>query len=173
MRIRTSRLTGHSTATPIAALLGLGVLLAIGGCGTGPVKPDHIPELTPLTITVNYHGQPVDGASVLMAPTSGRFSAAGTTDRAGRAVMKTDATYEGVVPGAYRVSVTKLETPEVDLGETPDDPAQYAEWVKKQESLVVETKHLIPERYASFGTSELSVTVDQGTPADVTLELTP
>jgi hypothetical protein len=173
MRMNMSHLAGHLTATPMAALLGLGMVLAIGGCGTGPVKPDHIPDLTPLTITVNYNGQPVHDANVLLAPTSGQYSAAGTTDQAGRAIMKTDATYDGVVPGEYRVSVTKIETPNVDIGETPEDPAKYAEWVKMQESLVVETRHLIPERYASFGTSELSVTVDQGTSsAEETLELT-
>jgi hypothetical protein len=86
--------------------------------------------------------------------------------------MKTDALYDGVAAGEYRVSVTKVEVPDVDLGDTPEDPAEYANWVKMQESLAVQPKHLIPERYASFGTSELSLTVAQGSPADVTFELT-
>lgn len=172
MSMSTDRWTLFPRGLPVAICLGLGMVFTMVGCSKGPAKPDHIPDLMPLTVTVNYNGQAVQGANVLMAPRSGQFSAAGTTDRAGRAVMKTDAIYDGVVPGEYRVSVTKMQTPDVEVGETPEDPAEYAEWVKRQESLVVETKHLIPERYASFGTSELSVTVAQGTPTDVTFDLT-
>lgn len=162
-----------AAATAISALLGVSFVLGFTGCGEGPTKPDHIPDLTPLTITVTYNSQPVPDASVLLAPSSaGQFSAAGITDRAGRAVMRTDALYDGVVPGEYRASVTKVARPDVGVVETPDDPAEYEKQFKAFQAEADEPQHLIPERYASFGSSELTVTVVDGTPADLTFELT-
>ena len=173
MTINKSVFRKSSAAVAISALVGVSLVLGSAGCGGEPRKPDHIPDLTPLTITVTHNAQPVQDASVLLAPTTtGQFSAAGTTDQAGRAVMKTDAVYHGVVPGEYRASVTKVTKPDVDVAETPEDPAEYEKWVKTLEAEADQPRHLIPERYASFGSSELTVEVVEGTPANVTFELT-
>src|SRR5690606_19093803 len=104
---------------------------------------------TPCTITVTYNGQPVADASVLLAPQSGEFSAAGVTDMEGKAVMKTDGMYEGVVAGEYMAGVTKREKLDIDLGESPQDPAEYAEWEAKLKNQPM-PKHLTPEKYSSF-----------------------
>lgn len=146
-----------------------GILLA--GCNKGPAKPDDMPDLTACTVTVTYKGEPVSEASVLFAPKSGKYSAAGTTDASGKTVMKTDGKYDGVAAGEYQVSITKKEKLESDLGETPEDPAQLAEYEKKLRAQPA-PKHLIPEKYSSFGTSGLAVTITDGTAAEETFELT-
>ncbi|MDD4786178.1 MAG: hypothetical protein PHO07_03320 [Pirellulales bacterium] len=117
-----------------------------------------------------YSGQPVEGADVLLAPKSGQFSAAGITDAAGRAIMKTDGTYEGVVPGEYLASVTKLEKTATDLGPSPEDPEEYAKMQEKIKALPA-PEHLVPEKYSSFTTSGLVVSVIAGTAAELTFEL--
>lgn len=165
-----SKVCGVSYA--FVTLGALGSLLLTLGCGGGGVeKPDHIPDLASCTITITHNGSPVEGASVLLAPESGQFSAAGITDSNGVAVVKTDGKYEGAVPGSYKVSVTKREKLESDLGPTPEDPADYAAYQAKLKAQP-KPKHLLPEKYASFGTTDLKVTVSEGTPTEETLELT-
>ena len=161
----------YSSPGAILALAAGGLLFATAGCGGGPEMPENIPPLTPTTITVTYNGDPVEGASVVLAPESGEFPAAGLTDASGNAVMKTEGMYEGVAAGNYLASVTKLEKMETDLGPTPQDPAEYAEYQKKLESRPI-PKHLVPEKYSSFGTSGLSVAVTEGKPVQETFELT-
>lgn len=166
-------MTMKSSLVPAAnvALAICSLLIATSGCNRGPSKPSHIPDLTPCVITVTYNGQPVADASVLLAPQTGEFSAAGLTDAEGKAVMKTDGMYEGVVAGEYMASVTKREILDLDLGESPQDPAEYAAYEAKLKSQPM-PKHLIPEKYSSFTRSGLTVTVSEGTPTETTFELT-
>lgn len=147
------------------------LLITASGCNRGPSKPSHIPPLTACVIKVTYNGQPVADASVLLAPQTGEFSAAGLTDAEGKAVMKTDGMYEGVVAGEYLASVTKREILDLDLGESPQDPAEYAAYEAKLKNQPM-PKHLIPEKYSSFTRSGLSVTISEGTPSEATFELT-
>ena len=163
---------GDSRWLVLVAGLSACCLLSVSvGCNQGPAKPDHIPDLTACSITVTYNGQPVEGASVLLAPTSGQLSAAGVTGSSGKAVMKVDGMYEGVAPGEYRASVTKMEKVEGNLGSTPEDPVEYEAYQKKLDALPA-PKHLIPEKYSGFTTSDLTITIADGTPVEATFELT-
>ena len=166
----TMNVRRNLTSLLLRGVIACSLLSAFGGCSKGPAKPDNIPDLTPVTVTVTYNGQPVAEASVLLSPISGQFAAAGTTDSAGKAVMKTDGMYDGVAPGEYRATITKREKLDVDLGETPEDPAQLAAYEEKLASMPV-PKHLIPEKYSSFSTSGLTVTVAGGAPLEETFEL--
>ena len=158
---------------PLAVgLMACCLVVASTGCNQGPAKPDDLPELTACTITVNYKGAPVEGASVLLSPSSGnKFSAIGTTDASGKAVLKTDGKFEGVAAGEYRATVKKMEKVNVDLGGTPETPEEMAEYQKKV-AAVEAPKSLIPEKYSSFTSSGLTVTVAAGTPIDETFDLT-
>ncbi len=150
---------------------GVLLVLASVGCGGGPVKPAHLPDLVSCSVKVTHNGTPVEGAKVLFAPETGNFAAAGTTDKSGAAVLYTDGAYAGVVAGSYKVSVTKLEVLDVDFGPTPSDPVEYAAWEKKLRDQP-KPKHLIPEKYSSFGSSGLSATVSAGSSSDpISLEL--
>lgn len=155
--------------TVLPAIITSIVLMLTSGCGES--IPDDIPPLTPVTISVTYKGSPVEGASVLLAPQSGDYSAAGLTDASGLAIMKTNGMYEGVAAGTYDASVTKREKVDLDIGPTPSDPAEYAEYSKKLKALRV-PEHLVPEKYSSFAKSGLSISVTQGEPVSETFQLT-
>ncbi len=154
----------------VLILLGGCAFLTSIGCGGGPAKPDDMPALTPCTITVTHNGEPVEGASVLLSPKSGKYSAAGITDGSGTAVMKTNATFEGVVAGDFLATVTKLEETGYVAPPEPSDPQKYEEWeaeLKKQPK----PKHLLPEKYTSFDSAGLTITVSEGSPAEETFDL--
>lgn len=154
----------------IVSAISCALLLSLAGCGGGPEKPEGMPDLTPATITVTYQGQPVEGATVTLAPKSGQYAAAGVTDASGKAVMKTNADFEGVVPGEFLVSISKVEAVAATGGESSSDPAAYAR--EFENATVAKPKSLIPEKYASFDTSGLTVNVTEGTPVEQTFDLT-
>lgn len=154
-------------AAPATTFAFLAMLL---GCGGGVSKPDGIPPLTPMNVTVNYQGAPVEGATVIFAPLNTRFAAVGLTNANGKAVMKTDGMYEGVVADEFKISIIKQEILASDMGTTPEDPKEYAAYMKKLNSLP-KPKSLIPEKYASVGTSQLQLKVTEGTPQQPVFDL--
>ncbi|PHS00940.1 MAG: hypothetical protein COA78_23150 [Blastopirellula sp.] len=111
----------------------------------------------------------MEGATVIAAAQGGKYSAAGTTDSSGVAIMKTDALYDGVVPGDFKVSVTKriqIDAPEIDLEAPEPEPENIG-----LTETPVHLKYLVPKKYASLGTAGLKFTVTEGTPHEVTFEL--
>jgi hypothetical protein len=172
MDMKTNRTASlHLPQSVFASLAGSALLLMLAGCGGGPAKPDNMPDLTPCTVTVTYKGQPVQDATVTLAPKSGQFSAAGTTDARGKAVMKTNAMYDGVVPGEFLVSITKLEmVAAAGGGGSSDNPAEYAK--SSQNAAASAPKSLIPQKFSSFRTSGLTLVVPQGTSVEKAFDLT-
>lgn len=146
----------------------LGASLFTLGC-TGN-KPSHIPNLVKCSVKVTHDGSPVDGAKVLFAPESGQFSAAGTTDATGVAVMKTEGVYDGAVAGEYRVSVTKMEVVQFDVGPSPTNPKEYAEYEARLKK-IPKPKNFLPEKYSSFVKSGLKVSVSAGATEPIELDL--
>jgi len=163
--------TNRWLSSAVVMLLGGCLIVASIGCTQGPQRPADLPDLTPCTITVTHNGSPVEGADVLLSPKSGKFSAAGTTDASGKAVMKTNATYEGVAPGEYMATVKKLEKLDYVAPPRPEDPSKIFEWEEELKNQP-QPKQLLPEKYGSFASSELTITIADGTPAAATFELT-
>jgi hypothetical protein len=138
---------------------GLACLVAFAGC-----KPSSGLDLTPVSITVTYKGQPVEGANVSMANSTVQppAIAVGRTDAQGVAVMKTG-DVEGAVKGTHLIMVNKYEaaastaTAEVD-SESYDPNVQ----TKAPTSL-------LPVKYNS-GNSGLTITVGD-TPIQETFDL--
>ncbi len=118
------------------------------GCTRLPEKPDGMPELTPCRIVVSFGGEKLAGVSVLLQPLDPKMKswpAGGQTDEQGRAVLKTAAYYEGVVPGDYIVSFQKNAEPEL----RPDD-------------MPLPAKSLVPLKYQRHNSEEtLTVTKDK------------
>lgn len=165
----------HSTAAPLAwrfsgIFLGLFHCAIVSTLGCTEGKPSHLPDLVKCSVKVTHEGGPVDGAKVLFAPMTGQFSAAGITDSTGVAVMKTEGLYEGAVAGDYRVSVTKMEVLELDVGPSPTNPAEYAAYEAKLKKLP-KPKNFLPEKYSSFVKSGLTASVSAGTTEPILLEL--
>lgn len=154
-------LSSFCVSAPLLVLMTLS-----GGCG-GTERPDGLPDLVPYSVKVTYKGANVDGANVLFSPTSGEYSAAGTTDQEGVAVMKTDGQYAGVPVGEYRVSVTKIDSKsDASLPGSqgsPTNPGAYgAAFEASQKKAPSGPKYLLPEKYSSFDKSELKVSVSEG-----------
>ena len=101
----------------LVALLCVGVMITIAGCGAST------PPTTPITGTVTYDGEPLEGATITMTPeagSTGSRSASGTSDASGNFIIKTvfpdGSTGDGAVAGSYTIRVSKLE-----VEERPDD----------------------------------------------------
>jgi hypothetical protein len=76
------------------------------GCGKN--KPDGIPSLQPCSVIVMLDDAPLPEATVLFKPIQdGGISASGITDNNGKALMKVQATYDGVPEGKYKVMIIK------------------------------------------------------------------
>lgn len=109
------------------------------GCSRGPKRPADMPKLTPCTISVSFGGEFMQGVSVYLTPEDKQanpWGAGGLTNDEGKAVLKTDSAFEGVVPGNYIVSFRKLAEP-VDMNTPPSlIPIKYF-LGKSQETIVV------------------------------------
>lgn len=133
----------------IAALMLAWVL----GCS----KSDT-PETVPVTGTVTYNGQPLEGAQVTFMATGAPRSAIGTTDAQGRFSLTTFESDDGAVPGSHAVTISKVED---TTSAAPTDPAGYAQMMsQKGKGGPPKPKSLIPEKYSRPAESKLSATVD-------------
>jgi hypothetical protein len=122
--------------------LVLALLLFVGACAQ-----NGGPETLPATGTVTMNGEPVAGALVVFTPKSsgaGQLAAQAETNDAGQFDLQTylggDDYKNGVEPGEYVVTVTKLEVVQ-DMRRQP--------------------KHLLPKKYSLPGSSDLTATVDE------------
>jgi len=92
----------NSSLAAACAILAVSMLAC--GCGT----PNPSEGCVPVSLTVTYKGQPVEGAQVTFnAAGEGARTCQGTTDQSGKAVIGTFGTDDGAMPGAYKVSVAK------------------------------------------------------------------
>ncbi|MFO7905707.1 MAG: carboxypeptidase-like regulatory domain-containing protein [Pirellulaceae bacterium] len=124
--------------------LSLACALSLVGCSS-----DDRPEGVSVSGIVTYQGQPVDGADVAFSPLEG--SGAGgfaRTDAEGQFELSSRNTSAGVLPGAYRVKISKISV--------------KSDWTQEQDPGVrpkqTETSEL-PKQYAGFATSGLTAEV--------------
>ncbi|MCL2347015.1 MAG: hypothetical protein FWC50_02010 [Planctomycetaceae bacterium] len=110
--------------------------LFLAGCG-GEKLPEGMPKLTPVVLTFQQAGAPLDGAIVSLIPldsANSQWYAGGTTDAGGKLKAKTLAKYNGVVPGKYKITVIKTVLEPLPSGMTmaermkykPKPPVEYA-----------------------------------------------
>jgi len=116
------------------------VPLLFAGCNRGGLN------LAPVEGVVTFKGAPVAQAGVLFKPATGPI-AIGTTDGEGHFRLST-ANQDGALVGDHRVAVTKTQ--------------QLAPQVAGEHFPRYETKYLIPQKYGSPETSELTATVTSG-----------
>jgi hypothetical protein len=143
------------------------VLLLVIAAGCGPSLPEGAKPTKPVTVKVTYKGAPVEKAIVTFI--TGDAAATGITDAAGVAKMKTYVEGDGSVLGTHKVIVTKTEIQgggnEADTESADYDPAG-AEG-KPPPALT----YLVPQKYSSPATTDLTVEVSESSPAEVTFDL--
>ena len=136
--------------------------LFVSGC-----KPKGLEGLVPASGQVLYDGNPLEGATVTFSPKSGTGRAAtAVTDAKGMFAMGTLHLKDGVAPAEYGVTVTKyvIQNPMTD-----EEINEYLRVHLVAPEII--SKSEIPETYANFSTSGLTVTVPDKGSKNITLEL--
>jgi hypothetical protein len=121
------------------------------GCG-GPVNVEG---------KVVMGGKPLTGAQVLFVPVAGGLEAGDVTDDEGKFQVKNPQKL-GIVPGEYRVTVSKKDYP---AGMKRPGPREMTM------ALTAKMKETLPARYTMQDKTPLRVTVPSGGTKDVTLEI--
>jgi hypothetical protein len=157
--------------------VGLAFISAIMlGCGSDPYVEGR-PDTVPATGRVTHNGNPVQGAEVMFhvqgqsvpGTSAEGHSAFARTDADGRFELMTFEPGDGAVPGDYRISIKKVEAVEQAEVFDEDDP-RYDPDAGTDD--LPPPRHLLPEKYSSPGTSQLTETVTADGPNEFSLELT-
>jgi hypothetical protein len=145
------------TTLLMAAVALTGTLV---GCGGGGVGGADRPETAPVSVTVTYNSSPVADATVTFSPKDAKAGTAayGKTNSSGTVKLNAFPDAQGVVPGDYKVLVTKVEVPK-SQALSMDDPNYDGE---ATEPVDTTPKHLVPEKYSVANTSTLDATVEAG-----------
>jgi hypothetical protein len=127
------------------------VCLLCFGCNNS-----QLDGLVPAKGVLKFNGQPVAGAAVTFNPVGQTRSASGLTDAGGNFTMMTLNPGDGVSPGEYVVTVTKIEY----RGEMREERTAGS-----RETIVHDSREMIehlPSKYAAADTTDLKITI----PAD-------
>ena len=92
------------------------LVLATFLCGcSDPSRPDNLPTLYPVTLTIMLDGQPLEGAMVVLYaedPAIENWTVGGYTDAQGKAIIVTHSQFRGAPAGKFKVCVSKEELPD-------------------------------------------------------------
>ncbi len=142
------------------------VLVVLVGCfgilpGCSSSKPTNRLPVFKVTGTITYKSKPVANADVTFYCEAKDKSAFGRTDAAGTFKLTTYGASDGAVAGKHVVTVAKVEAqtdsaPVADINSTSYEPPKA-----NQSTQPVAPKNLIPLRYISVKTSDLTVVVNE------------
>ncbi|MHB8897162.1 MAG: hypothetical protein ACYC6Y_00295 [Thermoguttaceae bacterium] len=150
-------------------VLGCAVPMMAALLGCGPAG-DAGPTRVSASVTVTYKGAPVEGANITLVPKAPDGQAAfGVTDASGKVALSTLGENDGAIPGEYQVLVQKTETkgPDVKVDSTEVGAMPAGEDAMKTGT----TTNLLPEKYSSIGTTDLTATVAESGENAFTFEL--
>lgn len=142
-----------------AVMVLLGGLIV--GCNRGPA-------VVPVSGIVSFEGKPLEGATVMFLPKGepgqGTLLAFGLTDAEGRFRLRTNvgpkASYDGAVPGEYRVAVSKYVPPKGMSGAEFEKKIAAAEHqIYGKDTGVPSKVELLPPECADAQKSHLSASV--------------
>ena len=118
-------------------IVAVGVSLTGLSSGCGGIVPDYAEDLVPVSGNVKIDGQPVEGAVVtFVAQTGPSRSSSAITDLQGDYLMETPPAGAGVLPGSYKVVISRLlmsdgtpvppDVPPMDVGAAEQLPDQFS-----------------------------------------------
>jgi hypothetical protein len=138
------------------------LVAVLGGCGGGP-------ELHPVSGTVSYRGEMVQGATVTFRCEEANTIATGTTDAQGRFELSTYQAGQGAVAGKHTVTVTKASA-----AAEPGSGSMSMEDAMKQgpRPPKTEPQALLPAKYADPARPQIEYTVSPGEKNEFAIELT-
>ena len=142
----------------------LAFVAILAGCG----PTDDRSATVSATASVTYNGQAIEGAHVTFSPTAESGDAAfGDTDAQGKAALRTS-WGEGVVPGSYKVTVTKMEA----VGGASTGTGENEDEEEDEEGGDVVYEARLPEKYGNVNTSGLDATVTEDGENSFSFDLT-
>jgi hypothetical protein len=134
-------------------------LVLASGCGA---DTSHLPKTVPAVGVVTLDGKPLDGAQVVFVGEAANSTGAfGATDANGRFSLRAFTEKEGVVPGSYKVQVSKTIVKQLSPSEAANldggEPVRY--------------DYGVPPKYTGFKTSGLSAEIPDTGKQDLKFEL--
>jgi hypothetical protein len=110
-------------------------LFLFSGCGTSNL-PKDLPRLYPCEITVIQDGKPLEDAIVTLEfmdssrPENGQlWFPMGATDSNGKAIVRSNAQYDGAPIGIYKILISKTKQGPSKYGSPPPQGTpQYDQW---------------------------------------------
>jgi hypothetical protein len=152
------------------ATLALGLLLAASGCSKSTVKVEG---------KVTLDGKPLDRAAVAFVPEDGNgVPANGLTGSDGVFRLTTFTTGDGVRPGNYKVTITKVAVDDSVAGGTvtPSDSNAmkdaYKKFLDKPQHKDTKPKSSVPAVYGDAGKTPLKAKVPTDGPIEFDLKST-
>lgn len=150
----------------MASWLALGLL----GCGGGETV-----KTIPVSGTVVYKGQPVEGATVSFWAEKAPRAASGVTNEKGEFKLSMFKLNDGAMPGPNKVTVVKeppRESTPAPTGNLMDDPAKMAQMMREMSQKKTTDKPLIPAKYANQSTTPLVENIPESGTYECVLQLT-
>ena len=152
----------------LCVLSVVAVFAFVVGCGDSS-RPDGMPALYPVTITLTQEKVPLEGASVnlVSADASNPWSAGGRTDAKGVAIIYARPDFKGAVAGKYKLVITKKEI-ETRAGagaaRNPNVPTHAEDgspiaWTGNEGPRIMEEWTLIDPKYTKLETTPLEIEV--------------
>ncbi|MDO5309860.1 MAG: hypothetical protein Q4G03_10290 [Planctomycetia bacterium] len=150
----------------ILSTLVLALMVAVVGCGK-PKKPDGLPDLQPVVLTVTQGTAPVANAVVILKATdssaTNNFTCGGTTDEKGVATIVTHGQYKGAPVGKYKVAVTCVVGEGTPPPPNPMDEESARVWKEYHDAgLKWEEFHTVNPELSNVNTTTLEIEVVKG-----------
>ena len=89
------------------------VILVCSGC-SGENRPEGLPALYPVTLTILLDDKPIEGALVFLHsedPAIKKWTVGSYTNAEGKAIVMTHGQFQGAPAGKFKVCVSKQEVP--------------------------------------------------------------
>ncbi len=151
----------------IAWALVLTTAVACTGCGGSGGGDDNRPDRTQISGVVTLDGAPVEGALITFHPMDPAGSGAnGRSGAAGEFVMGTFSGDDGVIPGSYQVTISKITYPGGSAQVGEDDP-NYDPNAPEPKPV-----NALPEKFNGTATSGLKADVTTSAVTDLKFDLT-
>ncbi|MDO4587866.1 MAG: carboxypeptidase regulatory-like domain-containing protein [Planctomycetia bacterium] len=147
-------------------------LLFLGLIGCSEKKPEGMPKLQPVVLTVTQDGNPLPEAIVTLKPldSSNKWSSGGTTDSNGKLVVVTHQKYKGAPLGKYKVSVSKIVGEGTPPPPTPIDEKSakvYQDYIDS--GATYEQFQVVEAQYRLVSTTPLEIEITDAT-QEITIE---
>ncbi|MCL2118549.1 MAG: Ig-like domain-containing protein [Planctomycetaceae bacterium] len=138
---------------PLTIILAL---LVCYGCSKEN-RPDDLPQLYPVTLTITMDGQPLENALVNFFAEDkaiSKWTVGSITDSHGKAIIVTHGQFRGAPAGKFKVCVRKTEMPDVPTSQDDKEMGNIASFFPGQESGMRGVPVPINHVHADFGKRE-------------------